>query len=109
MKHGAGGAANVPAAATLGSRPVGNYTDLQTGLQCLTKYLFDEYGDFNAGAVAAALGLSEGTALRGADVAHVWDTPKKGQDPRPNPQDHGDDWIRAGYDWYVKYYLRHAR
>ena len=62
-------------------------------------YLFDNYGNFNAGAVAAALGLSRAEAIYGADIFHVKDHPTH---PFPYPEDHGDEWIGKGFDWYMK-------
>jgi len=63
------------------------------------EYLFDPYGNFNAGAVAAALGLSKAEALKGADDFHIVDHPLH---PWTDPEDHGDEWIAKGYDWYTK-------
>lgn len=62
-------------------------------------YLYDNYGNFNAGAVAAALGISKATAINGADVSHGLAHPLH---PRPRKDDHGDEWIAKGYDWYMK-------
>ena len=57
---------------------------------------YDDFGNFNYGAAAAATGAPLWFALRKADEAHLKD--HHGQ--APNPNDHGDDWIKKGYEWY---------
>ena len=61
-------------------------------------YQYDNFGNFNYGATAAAMGAPLWFALRKADEAHLHD--HHGQ--APNPHDHGDDWIIKGYEWYQK-------
>ena len=56
---------------------------------------YDDFGNFNFGAVASALGIPLWLALYEADQAHLQD--HHGQ--APNPTDHGDDWITKGYKW----------
>ena len=64
-------------------------------------YLYDDYGNFNAGAVAAALGLTKFEAQKGADAAHVVDHPLH---PFADAEDHGDEYIGKGFDWYIETY-----
>jgi hypothetical protein len=61
--------------------------------------MYDNIGNFNAGAVAAALGIPENTAVKGADYAHRVD-----HGEWQSPLDLGDQWIRRGYQWYVTSY-----
>ena len=66
----------------------GTHSDIAPGEHRGT-YLFDHYGNFNAGAVAAAMGLSKMEAVEGADLAHIADHPDH---PWTDKEDDGDEW-----------------
>ena len=58
--------------------------------------IYDAFGNFNFGAVAAAAGIPEADAIHQADINHK--AAHFGADP--TKADHGDWWIKKGYDFY---------
>jgi len=56
---------------------------------------YDAFGNFNFGAAAAAAGIDEDFAIKQADANHNMVHGSKAKS-----FDHGDWWIRAGYNWY---------
>ncbi len=58
--------------------------------------IYDAFGNFNFGAAAAAAGIDENYAIEQAAKNH------SALFGKARSFDHGDWWIRAGYNWYYQ-------
>jgi len=71
-----------------------------TGSIVKPENLYDAYGNFNYGAVMAATNYPLPTAIWGADKNHR----DNNHGQNGTAWDHGDYWIRKGYQWYIDNY-----